>query len=87
MYCLTQPLPVPVAAEMSSELVGKDAAETYDTVWLQGKQERKQSWCVPGIYSLSSEKLARATVLYVTADTALFNHQPLGYFLINYSPL
>lgn len=26
-------------------------------------------------------------LLYVTADTALFNHQPLGYFLINYSLL
>lgn len=25
--------------------------------------------------------------LHVTADTALFNHQPLGYFLINYSLL
>lgn len=34
--------------------------------------------CVPGMYSLPSD---------MTADTALFNHQPLGYFLINYSLL
>lgn len=29
----------PVAAELNSEFVGKDAAETYDTIWPQAKRE------------------------------------------------
>lgn len=37
--------------------------------------------------SLSSEKLARVFALYGTDEASLFNHQPLGYFLINYSLL
>lgn len=60
--------------------------------WSQGNKKREKAemavWGgAPGTYSLSSERSARAAALYVTADTALFNHQPLGYFLIYYSLL
>lgn len=81
----------PVAAELSLALEKMHLAPPWYGMWSQGKKKGQGReavrLCAPGMYSLSSEKSARASALYVRADTALLNPQPLGYFLINYSLL